>query len=218
MSETKFPANSFLGALQVGMALATAPLSRLWYNRSGATADEVRRALPGDDLVPEPKIGYTRAITIDRPPRDVWPWLAQIGQGRGGLYSYDGLENLVGCDIHSVDKIIPEFQELEVGDKVRFGPEDKKMPGQVVAAIDPGRSLVMYGLNPETGEADKSATWAFVLEEIDGEGTRLITRQRLTYEGVGASILWHIVEPLNYVMERKMLLGIKARAESLSAG
>jgi hypothetical protein len=213
MPDSGFTANDVLGAIRVGLALATAPLARLWYNRAGATAEEVVRPLPGDELVTDPRIGYTRAITIDAPTTDVWPWLAQIGQGRGGLYSYDGLENLVGCELHSVDRILAEHQVLEVGDPVRFGPPEKKMPGQVVAAVEPGSWLVMYGMNPETGEADPSATWAFVLEALDSVRTRLITRQRLTYDGVGASVLWHVVEPINFVMEQQMLRGIKARAE-----
>ena len=208
-----YKANSFLGAIRVALALVTAPLSRLWYNTAGATADEVDRPMPGDDLVTEPKIGYTRAITIDAPPDAVWPWLVQIGQGRGGLYSYDGLENLVGCELHSADTILEEHQQLAVGDPINFGPPEKKFPGQIVETIEPGRHLVMFGLNPETREADRNATWAFVLEQQDGDRTRLITRQRLTYVGFGASLLWHIVEPLNFVMERAMLRGIKHRAE-----
>jgi hypothetical protein len=210
---TTYKANSFFGALWVGLALATAPLWRIWYNVAGATPEEVDRSLPGDDLVTHPKIGYTRAITMDAPSAAVWPWFAQMGQGRGGLYSYDGLENLVGCDLHSADEILPEHQQLAAGDHINFGPPEKKFPGQVVEAIEPGRSLVMIGLNPETREADRSASWVFVLEELEGSRTRLITRQRLAYDGFGASIMWHIVEPLNFVMERAMLRGIKRRAE-----
>ena len=213
MSATRFRANSIIGAVRLVLALVTAPLSRLWYNTAGATTEEVRRALPGDELVPAPRIGYTRAIHIDVPPDQVWPWLVQIGQGRGGLYSYDGLENLLGCDMHSTDRILPEHQHIQIGDPVRFGPEEKQMPGQIVQAFDPGRSLVMLGLNPKTREADPNASWVFILESKDS-GTRLITRQRLHYDGLAASVLWHIVEPINYVMERAMLRGIKERAES----
>ena len=216
-NDPSFRANDFAGALRVAFFLSSAPLTRLWFNAAGATREEVARALPGDDLVPEPKLGYTRAITIEAPPEAVWPWLVQIGQGRGGLYSYDGLENLVGCDLHSADRILPEHQHLEVGDPIRFGPEDKQMPGQVVAAIDPGRSLVMFGLNPKTREADHNATWTFVLEESAPGQTRLLARQRLAYEGLGASVMWHIVEPLNFVMEAEMMRGIKRRAEHFAA-
>lgn len=103
MKQTSFGTNTALGAVQVAAMLLTAPLSRLWYNRWGATAEECEKALPGDELVPHPRIASTRAITIQAPPAAVWPWLVQMGQGRGGLYSYDGLENLIGCDIHSAD-------------------------------------------------------------------------------------------------------------------
>lgn len=211
--EKTYGANSVLGAVRVGLVLATAPLARLWYNTAGAQPEEVGRTMPGDDLVTDPRIGYTRAITIDVPPDAVWPWLAQIGQGRGGLYSYDALENIVGCDMHSADRILPEHQQLAVGDPIRFGPADKPFPGQIVEAVEPGRSLVMFGLNPETRQADKNASWAFVLEPLADDRTRLITRQRLTYQGFVASLMWHIVEPLNYVMESAMLRGIKRRAE-----
>ncbi len=128
--------------------------------------------------------------------------------------SYDSLENIIGCEMESADRILPEYQDVKVGDRVLFMPEKKGHAGQVVAAVDPGRSLLLYGLNPKTGEADESATWLFYLEELEGDRTHLITRQRLSYEGFGPSITWHIVEPLHFVMERKMLLGIKARAEA----
>ena len=104
---------SLLGAAQVGGALVLSPLLRPWYNRWGATSAETHLPLPGDELVPLPMLGYTRAITIQAKPEKVWPWLAQMGQGRGGLYSYDGLENVAGCDIHSVDRIIPDLQKLQ---------------------------------------------------------------------------------------------------------
>ena len=99
-----------LGAVQVGSTLILSPVLRPWYNRWGATEADVARSLPGDELVPAPMLGYTRAITIQAPVEQVWPWLAQMGQGRGGLYSYDRLENLAGCKIHSVDHILPELQ------------------------------------------------------------------------------------------------------------
>ena len=102
--------------------------------------------MPGDELVSRPMMGYTRAITIDAPPDDVWPWLVQIGQGRGGLYSFDGLENLVGCDIHSADRILPDFQRLEVGDLIRLGPPG--YPCFRVAQVEPGCVLGARGGRP----------------------------------------------------------------------
>ncbi len=219
MKQTTFGTNTALGMVQVAAMLLTAPLSRLWFNRWGATAEECKRALPGDDLVPTPRIASTRGITIQAPPVAVWPWLVQMGQGRSGLYSYDGLENLIGCDIHSADRIAPEFQSLEVGDPVLFGPAEKQFPGQVVLETQPERALVMCALNPATREPETSATWVFVLEEQEGGATRLLVRSRNGYEPTAANhIVWHLVEPISFVMERKMLLGIKARAEQARIG
>ncbi len=209
------------GALRVGFTLILSPLLRGSYNRWGATDEEIARALPGDDLVAAPKLGYTRAITIRAPAAAVWPWLAQIGQGRGGFYSYDGLENLAGCDIHSADRLLPEHQAIKAGDVIRLGP--KGYPCQRVVRADPPHTLLMLGADPKTeqapdyatprSESDSIASWLFHLVEQPDGTTRLIVRQRLDY-GRKLALLWRIVEPLNFVMERKMLLGIKRRAES----
>ncbi|HZU86095.1 MAG TPA: hypothetical protein VFF78_01350 [Anaerolineaceae bacterium] len=214
MPANRYPTHSFLGALQVGVTLITSPLSRLWYNRWGATNEECSRTLPGDELVPNPKLLYTHAITMHASAAQVWPWLVQIGQGRGGLYSYDGLENLIGCDIHSADRIVPEFQNLKVGDHVLFGPAEKKFPGQVVAQIEPEKALVMYALDPVKREAVKTVTWTFILEQQDAHTTRLIARGRNWYaDGFANALIWHMVEPVSFVMERRMFKGLKARVE-----
>jgi hypothetical protein len=183
---------------------------RSWHIRWGATDDEVARPLPGDEIVPRRRNWSTRAITIAAPAEYVWPWIAQIGQGRGGLYSYDWLENLAGCDIHSTNQIIPEFQYLEVGDVIRLGPEG--YPAYPVAAVEPGRALVLGGDDPELGPH----SWAFVLEPIDDRTTRLIVRSCGDYPPTLANfVIWRVLtEPLHFVMERKMLLGIKQRAEA----
>ena len=214
MKTKHYPTSTLLGAIEVAVTLLTSPLSRRWYNRWGATPEEITRALPGDELVPAPRLSYTRAITIYVPAAAIWPWLVQMGQGRGGLYSYDGLENLIGCDIHSADRILPEFQEIKPGDHVLFGPAEKKFPGQVVLEVKPERSILMCALDPVTRQPVKSATWVFVLDELADGATRLLVRGRNGYEPTAANhILWHIVESLNFVMERKMLRGIKARVE-----
>ena len=213
MSAPRLDASTLIGALEVAVTLSTAPLSRFWYRGWGATAEEQRRPLPGDELVPAPRIAYTRAISIDAPPAAVWPWIAQMGQGKGGLYSYDGLENLIGCDIHSAADILPAHQDLRVGDHILFGPAEKSFPGQVVLEIQPQRALVLCALDPKTRREEHSATWVFHLE-ARGAGTRLLVRGRNGYPpGLGNHVMWHIVEPLNFVMERRMLLGIKLRAE-----
>lgn len=209
-----------IGGTQVLATTLTAPLGRGRYNRWGATDAEVAAAMPGDELVPDPQLGYTRAITISAPPENVWPWLVQMGQGRGGLYSYDGLENLVGCDIHSADRVLPEFQQLAVGDLIRLGPEG--YPCFRVDQVTTGDSLVLVGADPRPPHvaADPAsptgvATWQWQLRPSpDAEGTRLVTRQRLSYQRTkGTSVMWHLVEPIGFVMERQMLHGIKRRAE-----
>ncbi len=135
-----------VGGSQVLASLLTAPVGRRRYNRWGALDGEVTDPMPGDGLVPQPQLGYTRAVEIAAPPQQVWPWLVQMGQGRGGLYSFDGLENLVGCDIHSADRVLPDHQVLQVGDLVRLGPVG--YPCFRVAAVEPGASLVLVGADP----------------------------------------------------------------------
>jgi hypothetical protein len=219
MSKPNYSTNTLRGALEVAATLLTSPVSRRWYNHWGATEEEFARPLPGDDLVPSPKLLYTRAITIQAPAASIWPWLVQMGQGRGGLYSYDGLENLIGCDIHSADRILPEFQNINVGDHVLFGPAEKKFPGQVVVDIEPGRAIVMCALDPATRQAVESATWVFVLDEQADGTTRLLVRGKNGYPpGFMNALLWHVVEPITFVMERKMLQGIKARVERNKPG
>ena len=209
-----------LGAVQVGGTLILSPLVRGWYNRWGGRPDELACGLPGDELNPGPMLGYTHAITIQAPAALVWPWLAQMGQGRGGLYSYDGLENLVGCDIHSVDRILPEYQNPQVGDLIRLGP--KGYPCFAVASVEPARVLVLISADPQSGQpvvysgqmgkGYAIATWQFILEPLDENATRLLIRRRLAYSPDLAWV-WRLTEPVAFVMERKMMLGIKRRAE-----
>ena len=147
----------------------------------------------------------TRAITIRASADQVWPWIAQLGQGRGGFYSYDFLENLVGANIHSVHRIVPELQQIEVGDQILLGPEF----GYTVALVEQGRSLVLRGGFPFLVNVAPpyDATWAFVLRDEPDGTTRLLTRERYAYKRPWA---WLIVEPteaLSFVMSEKMLRG-----------
>ncbi len=124
-----------------GAKVAWVLLARPRYLRWGTTGQECDEALPGDDLISHAHLTATRAITVRASIEQVWPWLAQLGQGRGGFYSYDFLENLVGCDIHSADRVVPEWQDVEVGGEIKIHPEVALQ----VAAVEPGRSLVLQG-------------------------------------------------------------------------
>ena len=196
-----------VGSAQVLAALLRAPVLRGRYNRWGTDPLERTAALPGDGLVPAPRLGYTRAITIGAPVEAVWPWLVQIGQGRGGLYSFDALENLVGCDLHSADEIRQEWQRLQVGDRIRLAPADGA-PSYEVAKLEPPTTLVLLGGGPD----GPRVTWQWVLRRVDdGRRTRLLVRQRLDVPR-SQTLLWHLVEPIAFVMERRMLLGLARRA------
>lgn len=189
---------------------------RPWHLRWGATPQETQRPLPGDELVGGPKILYTRAITIQAPAGAVWPWLVQIGYKRAGWYSYDGLERLAQAadfvDGHtSARRIVPELQQVQVGDTIRIVAQPG--PFFTIAALEPGRVLVLRGGDGTDPNPPAEISWVFVLEESGGV-TRLLVRQRLDYKpGVGHWLMWHFTEPLNFLMERKMLKGIKLRAE-----
>jgi hypothetical protein len=174
----------------------------------GATDMEADRWLPGDELVPNPDIVSTRAITIDAPPAAVWPWLVQMGSGRGGAYTYDWIENLLGLEMHSVDRVLPELQHLEVGD-VLFSPKDG--PRMRLERLEAEHALAWRS-------DDGNWAWIFVLEPLDGRETRLISRNRIVMRGssLGARLGMVAMEPGSLVMERKMLLGIKERAERLA--
>ncbi|MDQ1737383.1 MAG: hypothetical protein QOH56_3634, partial [Pseudonocardiales bacterium] len=166
-------------ALIVATAIAaTSGLARRRYLRWGATDEEAAMDLPGDQFLPVANVTATRAITTLRTADDVWPWLAQLGQGRGGFYSYDFLENLVGCDIQSADRIVEEWQSIEVGSEVNLYPGF----GLMVAHVEPGRSLVLRGGATMGGKpAPYDFTWAFVLTERPDGTTRLIVRERYEY-------------------------------------
>jgi hypothetical protein len=141
-----------------------------------------------------------------------------MGQGRGGLYSYDWLENLVGCDMHSASRVLPELQQVEVGDLVRLGPEG--YPFFIVDAVEPGRALVLRGGAAEGQPASIVTTWTFVLDEVKEGTTRLIVRNRLDYPPTLLNrLIWRVfTDPISFVMERKMLVGIKARVEGAVRG
>jgi hypothetical protein len=187
-----------------------AGLVRRWQLRWGATDTEVAADLPGDELMSRADRSTTRAVTIAAPPHEVWPWLVQMGQGRGGLYSYDFLENLIGCDIHSADHIVAEWQHITVGDPFRLHPDI----ALDVVVVEPDHALVVQGGVPMGDTAPPyDSTWAFVLNELADGDTRLVIRERYAFTKRWASLIVEPVTAVSFVMTRKMLHGIRARAE-----
>jgi hypothetical protein len=205
-------AGAVAGVAAFAAAAAWAAYPVLWRKRCltwGATADEVSGQMPGDDLMPDPEMQTSRAITIEAPPGAIWPWLVQMGSGRGGAYTYDWIENLFALNMHSANEILPEFQDLKVGDALPLG---SKAPRLRVEVLDPDRALVVRS-------EDGNWVWAFGLYP-HGKHTRLVSRNRMKTPGASAParLAYTVVmEPGSLVMERKMLLGIKQRAERLAA-
>lgn len=193
-----------------GYLLAGRPRHLRW----GATDQECAGSLPGDELIANPDLVSTRAITIHAHAGRVWSWIVQLGQGRGGFYSYDFLENLVGCDIHSADHVVLAWQAVTVGDRVLLAPQ----VGLDVAVADPERALVLRGGVPMGKTAPPyDFTWAFVLREEPQQATRLLVRERYAYTRRWAQLLVEPAAAVSFVMSRKMLRGIKQRAEHAAA-
>ena len=190
--------------------------------RWGASTQESAGPLPGDELVRTPRMQSTRAVTINAPAASVWPWLVQLGAGRGGMYSYDLPENPAGPGMRSADRILPEYQRLDVGDVIPLGPD----VGIPVRRLEPGAVLGLGGtMDPGTGKFTASGArpagprleigWTFVLQPVDEGTTRLLSRTRYDYSPLPVGlILRPVLEPLQFILERRMLLGIKSRAEA----
>ncbi len=201
-----------------GSAAVAVLLTRRLAERSGATRSEAHSALPGDELVADPQIQTTRAITIHAPGDAVWPWVAQIGYHRGGWYTNARLDKLLWhIENPSAEHILPEFQRLEVGDIVPDGPEGTAR--FTVAAITPGRLLALH--DPDgTHIPNTDFSWTFVLHEIDAGSTRLILRTRATYPRRWwiTPLAYLALGPADYFMSHVLMLrGIKERAERTSA-
>jgi hypothetical protein len=196
----RFDALTLAGAVCVIYPLLRRPILT-W----GATVEEAASRLPGDELLERADGVSTRAITIAAPAAAVWPWLAQLGPSpRGGAYTYDWIENLLGLDMHSVDRVLPEFQHPEVGDTIVLGPNRMRLERVELERVFAWRS------------EDGNWVWAFVLEEQDGS-TRLLSRNRFRLPSLAAQIGMLPMEPGSLIMERRMLRGIKQRAERLAS-
>ena len=177
----------------------------------GATSKEREAALPGDELLSAANIQATRAVTVHAPTGRVWPWIVQMGQGRGGLYSYDQLENLVGCDMHSAERIVEEWQALAPGDAFKLHPD----AALEVAVVELGRALVVRGGVPlqQDSAPPFDFSWAFVLEARSDHSTRLLVRERYRYTRRWAALVVEPVQAISFLMTEKMLRGIRDRAE-----
>jgi len=170
----------------------------------GATPDEADARLPGDELLERADGIATRAISVDAPPSAVWPWIAQMGPSpRGGAHTYDWIENLLGLNMHSVDEVLPEFQHPRIGDAIGYGRNRMRLE-----RVEPEHVLAWRS-------TDGNWVWTFVLEQQDGP-TRLISRNRFRLPTLAARVGMVPMEPASLVMERKMLAGIRRRAEGLS--
>ena len=219
------------GAAGVAVMVAAllTPFSRGRRGRWGAAAEAARR-YPGDELVPEPRWGWTHAIGIDAPAESVWPWVAQIGADRGGFYSYQWLENLIGCQVRNAATIHPQWAARE-GGELRLHP---KAPPLRIVTVQPGRALVTYlapvpamsstrqAESPHPGgparKKDRwmTASWLFLVEPAGPGRCRVISRYRCdTSHDLPSRLQFGpaIIEPVSFAMDRRMLIGIKQRAE-----
>ncbi len=206
-------------SLIIGAAAASYVLfGRPRHLRWGATDHEIYEPLPGDEVKPDADVQVTHAITINAPAEIVWKWLVQIGQGRGGFYSYDFIENLFGLDIHNTDQIRSDLQVLSVGQFIRsaregwLGGRFRDKTGWYVVELDPARALVLRD------EVDHGS-WAFILKPIGANSTRLVIRARGSKPANIPLKIFHYAffEPAHFIMERKMLLTLKRLSESIPA-
>lgn len=200
-------------ALLAPIAAAAASLAAVVvtgaHRRLGATADEARAALPGDDLLPGAQVQNDRACTIAAPPSSVWPWIAQLGQNKAGFYSFEGLENLVGCQITGASRIHPEWQDVAVGDRFTLHPDIALR----VAEVEPGRSLVVSSQGADApGDMDFDTTWAFCLSPVTTNGssaTRLHLRERYATSSRATRAMIEVTSVISAVMTWRMMTSLR---------
>jgi len=183
---------------------------RRWMSRWGTTSPDLTRVMAGDGLIAHPTYSGTMAVIVNARPEHIWPWLVQMGYKRGGLYSYDWLDRLFGyLDRPSATRILPEFQQLAVGDEIPLG----RGPRGPVAAVEASRALVLDMRN--MGGIDW--VWQFGLYPVDEKRTQLVSRSRVRAKTIWARLLTFAIEPAGFLMTRRMLLGLRQRAEALTA-
>ena len=183
--------------------------------RWGTMGTEATDSLPGDQFVPEPKWSYTLGITVDASPEAVWPWIVQLGQRRGGFYTYQTLENMVGCKITNTTEIHPDHQHPAVGEDIYLHPT---APPMRIEIVDPPNAFVLFGSPADIGTEESwgVSTWQFAVRSDHDGGSRLLTRGRYDYTQDRKSRLQFgrfPIEVITFVMSRKMMLEIKRLAE-----
>lgn len=196
-----------LAGLAILAVIAVALLTP-WMDRWGATDEEIAATYPGDELLTEPASFVNRAITINASPEEIYPWIVQLDATRGGWYSYTWIEGLMRCRQVNADRVHPEWQDLQVGDEVKMCPNEPAPPPYIVAQIHPNQAIVLG--HQELGKWVDLYQFVIV-PQADGT-SRLILRTRTN--AVGG--LWTAIHPGVFVMERGLLLGVKARAENLT--
>jgi hypothetical protein len=207
-----------LAATFAAIVVAFFLVVRPWYQRWGATDEEITRPLPGDEIVPSAAGQETRAITIQASADRVWPWLAQLGQDRGGFYSYDMLENLVGCRMPTTDVLRPDRQQWQLGDKLWMYPPERAggIGFATLRVFGPGRALgFATRVTGASVDQPESGSWAFVLQPLGDSATRLLVRGRVAggRSPLGVAFDRAIFEPAHFVMERRTMIGLKQLAE-----
>jgi len=203
------------GAGLIALNLVATPFIGRRRLRWGTVGTEAGDSLPGDEFVPQPKWSYTLGIAVDASPEAVWPWIVQIGQGRGGFYTYQTLENMVGCRIANTTEILPDCQYPAVGEDIYLHPTS---PPMRIEVVDAPNALVLLGSPAEIGAEDGwgVSTWQFSVNPGPDGGTRLLTRGRYDYTPNWKSRLAFgrfPIEVITFVMSRKMMLEIKRLAE-----
>lgn len=206
------------GATRI-VASALMPFLRGRRSHWGVPVETAAKEFSGDALIPEPLWGWTHGVEIDAPAREVWPWVAQIGLDRAGFYSYASLENVVGCEVRNADAIHPEW-EVRPGTELRLHPA---APPLRVTEVVPGKHFVAFGAPDEAARAAgkpwMASSWLFLVEPMGELRSRFISRFRVASSGdLGTRLRTSpaLLEPVGFTMDRKMLLGVKQRAEGPS--
>lgn len=215
-SRLRFVLEGIEGVIVLGSVLCTWPLSKRWLKHWGSHLQERERTWPGDHLVSPRHVTCTRAIDVGAPAETVWPWIVQFGLGRAGFYSYELLEHLVGIPVTNVESLEPSMQSLAVGDEIHLHP---KAPGVPIARLQPGRHICFGAVHdPDSTAArpDPIRSWSIYIEPAAAESCRVLLRsciEPLQNPSWLKRLAAALDEPIDFVMEQRMLRTIKRLAE-----